>query len=286
MNKEFQLRLDNLVKEDPYIGIQDAAKTLGVSLDAIRKHIKKEQGAQAGWESYTGINRQQRSARNRTLQAAKDAENDDIEQMIVKAAQEAGVTKLGAIASHLGLTKNELAYRMQRRGTSLAKIMQEHANIGVNSENLLETIKREILANPELTQKEFAESMGVNVSRVSRALKKKHCTTWQGVKKRTLKDLPTRANKALKALILVADNPEAKTIYQAAKLIGENPQYIRRLLDRRKISWGENFIEQAKPVKLGRPLKQARIAIPERLLIPLRSYKHSTLVYNNTDARI
>lgn len=286
MNQEQKERLSALVKQDPHISMSDAATTLGVTQEEIRRHIKCEHGSSTDWESYTGISRHQRTARSRALRAAEDARNDNIEQMVAKAAQEIGKTKLGLIASHLGLTRNEVVYRMQRRGTNLAKILQEHANIGVQKESLVSVIERELLANHDLTRKEFADSIGISVNSVVRTLSKHHGTTWEAVKKRTLKDLPTRANNALKALILVADNPEARTICRAARMIGENPQYIRRLLERRKISWGEMFSAQTKPAKPEKPAEQALIVVPGHLVMPLRSYRHSKLVYNNTDARI
>lgn len=286
MNEEQKERLKALVKQNPYTSMSDAANALDATQEEIRRHIKHEQGSSTDWESYTGLTRHQRTARSRTLRAAKDAKNDSIEQLVAKAAQEIGKTKLGAIARHLGLTRNEVVYRMQRRGTNLAKILQEHANIGVQKESLVGVIEREVLANHDLSRKEFADSIGISVNSVVRTLSKYHNTTWKDVKNRTLKDLPTRANNALKALMLVADNPEARTICRAAKMIGENPQYIRRLLDRRRISWGELFSAQTKPIKTDKPVEQAPIVVPEHLVMPLRSYKHSKLVYNNTDARI
>lgn len=240
MNKEQKNRLEALVKQDPYTGIEDAANALGVTKEAIRKHIKNEQGISAGWESYTGIKRQQRSARNRSLLFAKAARNDDIEKMIVKAAQETESRNLGVIAQHLGLTRDALTYRMRRRGTNLSKIMREHANIGFQKEKLVEVIERELLANNNLTRKEFAESIGVSVNSVERALRRNHGTTWSDVKERTLKEPTTRANKAIKSLIPVTDNP----------------------------------------------VEPARIVVPEHLVMPLRSYRHSKVVYKNTEARL
>ena len=152
--------------------------------------------------------------------------------------------------------------------------------------NLVQIIERELMANHELTCEQFAASIGLSDRRVIRALRNNYGTNWQDLKKRTLQDLPTRANRVMKALISVAENPKAKTVSQAARLIGENPRYVKSLLERSGISWGENFITQTKPVKPDIPVRQARIVVPQHLVMPLRSYQHCKLVYNNTDARV
>lgn len=152
--------------------------------------------------------------------------------------------------------------------------------------SLKQMVEREIKANPNITAEEFAAGLDMGIFTLYKQLKASCGQSWSQIKSELhgKKAIESRGDKALKKLAVLANNPDVKNLRQASELIGENHGYLRNLLHHRKLSWREMCETHDKSIIQNH--EDARIIIPESLLMPLRSYRHSKAVYSNTEARL